>query len=68
MNRPSTRPPEERVADVAGMLQAMDLAVREALALHKRAGNAVPVWREGRVVWIPPEDIPVDDLAEHQPD
>ena len=28
--------------------------------LHKRAGNPLAVWREGRVEWIKPEDIPED--------
>jgi hypothetical protein len=31
----------------------MDVAVREALLQHKRAGNPVAVWRERRVVWVP---------------
>lgn len=62
MTSPSTRPPDERVADVAGILEAMSLAVREALAIHKRAGNPVAVWRNGRVEWIAPEDIPSDPL------
>jgi hypothetical protein len=51
-------PPAERVRDVARITSALRQAVREALLEHKRAGNPVPVWREGRVVWIPPEEIP----------
>ena len=35
-------------------------AVRHALLMHKRAGNPIAVWREGRVVIVPPEDIVVD--------
>lgn len=50
--------PAERVHDIDRMLRAMQRAVREALQDHKRAGNPVAVWHEGRVVWIPPEDIP----------
>ncbi len=34
--------------------------VREALLMHKRAGNPIAVWKDGRVVLIPPEEIPVD--------
>lgn len=50
------------------MLEAMRLAVREALALHKQAGNPVAVWRDGRVVWIAPEDIPSDVLPTREPE
>jgi hypothetical protein len=37
------------------------MAVRAAVRRHKREGNAVVEWREGRVVWVPPEDIPDQD-------
>ncbi|HUY92825.1 MAG TPA: hypothetical protein VMV10_29060 [Pirellulales bacterium] len=40
---------------------ALAKAVREALLEHKRAGNPIAVWENGRVVWIPPEEIVVDD-------
>ncbi len=33
--------------------------MREALLRHKQAGNPIAVWRDGRVEWIQPEDIPV---------
>jgi len=32
-------------------------AVRAALREHKRAGNHVAVWKDGKVVLIPPEQI-----------
>jgi hypothetical protein len=41
--------------------QALDQAVADALLDHKRAGNPISVWRDGKVVWIPPEEIPVRD-------
>jgi hypothetical protein len=31
--------------------------VREALLDHKRAGNPVAVWRDGKVVIVPPDEI-----------
>jgi len=37
-------------------------AVREALLRHKLLGHPVVVWRDGRVVWVQPDDIPVDVL------
>ena len=50
--------PAERVDDIPRILRALRQAVQEALRQHKLAGNPVAVWREGQVVWIPPEDIP----------
>lgn len=50
--------PAERVDDVPRILQALKLAVQEALRQHKRDGNPVAVWRNDRVEWIQPEDIP----------
>lgn len=36
-------------------------AVRQALLEHKRAGNPVAAWEDGKVVIIEAEDIPIDD-------
>ena len=38
-------------------------AVNDALRMHKRLGNPIAAWRDGRVVIIAPEDInvPPDD-------
>ena len=35
-------------------------AVRKALRQHKRLGQSVAVWQDGKVVLLAPEDIPVD--------
>ncbi len=51
-------PPVERVEDLPRILEALRSAVQEALARHKRAGQSVAVWRDGRVVVVPPEEIP----------
>lgn len=32
-------------------------AVQHELSIHKRLGNPVAVWRDGKVVVIPPEEI-----------
>ena len=62
MNRsPESEPnPLDRVEDVPRILAAMRRAVREALLEHKRLGNPIAVWREGRVVWLQPDEIPGD--------
>ncbi len=38
--------------------------VREALLRHKKLGQSVAVWRDGKVVILSPEEIPVDDLPD----
>ena len=35
-------------------------AVRDALREHKRRGQSIAIWQDGRVVTLAPEDIPVD--------
>lgn len=58
---PEPKPnPLDRVNDIPRILKAMRTAVREALLVHKKLGNPVAVWQDGRVVWIPPEEIPTD--------
>lgn len=41
--------------------EAVRAGVRRALLRHKKLGNPIATWRDGKVVWIPPEEIPVDD-------
>ena len=36
-------------------------AVQQALLLHKRTGNAIVVLREGKVVWVPAEQITIEE-------
>jgi hypothetical protein len=51
---------EERFRDVDASLKAIRLGVRRALWRHKQLGESVAVWRDGKVVILKPEDIPVD--------
>lgn len=44
----------------AKVSEALKLGINDALLKHKQAGNPICVWREGKVVWISPENIPVD--------
>ena len=37
--------------------RAYERAVREALLKHKRAGNPVPIERDGKMVWLQPDEI-----------
>lgn len=49
----------ERVLDVRVTERALSLAVSHVLEQHKRAGNPVAEWRDGKVVWVAPEGIVV---------
>jgi ABC-type proline/glycine betaine transport system ATPase subunit len=44
----------EHAKDIEKVLQR---AVNHALLMHKRLGNPIAVWKDGRVVIIPPEEI-----------
>lgn len=48
--------------DIEKILQ---LAVREALIMHKRIGNPIATWKNGKVVIVPPDEIeiPADPFA-----
>jgi len=45
--------------------RALKQAVQEALLRHKQAGNPIVVWRDGKLVWIKPKEIPVQTLMNH---
>jgi hypothetical protein len=58
----------KEVKDVRAIMldgTAIQRALREAwintLDRHKRLGNPIVVWRDGKVVWIPAEDIEIPD-------
>ena len=40
---------------------ALHKAVVGAMIRHKRLGNPIVVWRDGKVVWIPAEEIEIPD-------
>ncbi len=55
-DKPKTTP-AERLADVRGNEAAIQRAVREAVLSHARAGFPVAAWRDGKVVWIQPDEV-----------
>jgi hypothetical protein len=59
MRRAKVKDVGKLLADDRLIGKVMRTAVREALLEHKRAGNPVAIWRDGKVVWIPPEQIRV---------
>ena len=59
--------PVERAGDLDRIGRALRAAVLDALQRHKRDGDPVAVWREGRVVWLPPDQIPTADESSEAP-
>jgi hypothetical protein len=54
----SERPPATEHKKLERMLQK---SVRAAKLLHKQTGHPIVVWKDGKVVEIPPEEIVIDD-------
>ena len=48
--------------------EAIQRAVREAVASHKRLGNPIAIERDGKAVEIPPEEIPAEWPSRSRPD
>ena len=48
---------EEVIADRDRISLALAEGVRDALKRHKQAGNPVVVMKDGKMVWLKPEEI-----------
>ena len=55
---PKTPKPFPSAKEVEGILHK---AVQNALLMHKRLRNPIAVYKDDRVVIIPPDEIPVED-------
>jgi hypothetical protein len=64
----SEREDDEFLAEVEAVEAAVQQAVKEALRMHKLAGNPVAEWKDGRVVWVPAEQIDVEDESTDAPE
>lgn len=40
----------------------LQFAVRQAVILHKQAGNPIAVWKDGKAVLIAPDEIEFDTI------
>ena len=54
--KPLDLPLQGKIVEEAGRK-----AVRDAKILHKRLGFPIVVWKDGKVVEIPPEEIVIED-------
>jgi hypothetical protein len=58
---------DELFEDGRAIDEALMEAARDARRLHKALGNPMATWQDGKVVWVQPEDIRIDDDAEERP-
>ena len=73
MSAPSGKPERQTDActDVFGtpglVEAAMKRGVRDALLRHKLLGESIAVWRDGKVVIVPADEIVVPELPDERP-
>ncbi|MCL2641043.1 MAG: hypothetical protein FWD53_09385 [Phycisphaerales bacterium] len=56
-----------QLLDEGAVLKALERGSRRAVKMHKLLGNPIAIWRDDKVVWIPPEEIQVEDHPEDMP-
>jgi hypothetical protein len=54
----------ELVDDVNVVTRGIRNGVRDALIRHKKLGESIAVWQDGKVVIVPPEEIVIPPLDE----
>ncbi len=60
--------PFDFYSDQAALQKAMGRAVYDTLRIHKLLGHPIVIWRDGKVVWVPPEEIELPDKLIAEPD
>ena len=55
---------EELFRERTPITEALRKGVREALLRHKKLGESIVIWRDGKVVVVPPEEIDVDSAPD----
>lgn len=61
MNETNDRRIEQNFDEGLSIDRALNQAVQKAVWKHKILGNPIATWRDGKVVWIPPEEISITD-------
>jgi hypothetical protein len=57
MDKPSEPTLAELIADHAGTEAALQKAGQEAVLEHARSGFPVATWKDGKVVWLQPDEV-----------
>ena len=60
MKNDSEKSIPELMRDNDLLLTAMGEAVQETVREHKLLGLPIVIWRDGKVVWVPPEEIELE--------
>lgn len=47
--------------DPSKVTQIIQSGIQDALLKHKQSGNQICVWRDNKIVWIPPEKILINE-------
>lgn len=53
--------PDDFAFDANRIERALHRAVRNALIMHKKLGNPIVVWQDGKVVTVPAEEIVIPE-------
>ncbi len=61
MNIPNNVDIEAVVTDPTAVLNALNRGSQEALRRHKLLGQSIAIWRDGKAVVIPADEIQIDD-------
>jgi len=66
---------EKKPVDIERMIrestlvdEAIRLAIQDAMRLHKKLGDPVVGWKDGQVVWVPADQIELDEEPPAQED
>jgi hypothetical protein len=46
-----------RWLSTASILRALNQAAQDAVEVHRRAGLPLVVWQDGKVAWVPAEEV-----------
>ena len=63
MTSDQSQKPDGAFPEARRLEAAMQRAVREALWEHKQLGHHIIIWKDGKIVRLPPEQIRVENPA-----
>ena len=52
---------DQAFADDAIIGKALEQGIRAALLRHKQMGKPIAIWRNGKVVWVPADQIEIEE-------
>ncbi|HEY8667412.1 MAG TPA: hypothetical protein VIL86_12145 [Tepidisphaeraceae bacterium] len=52
---------DELLRDDSAITRGLAEGVRRALLIHKKLGHSIVIWKDGKIVTVPPEEIEVDE-------